>query len=341
MKIEGEKMRTRLTNLLLSLFILICSTAAAENSVALRAAIDVGMGGPKLQIAEVDLKTNKIVKVLHTQRYFVNFYDGCINHQLSSEVMTQGLEAFKNAIKTAYSFNANDIVAIATASFRSAINGLEFADTIQKQTGVKVHVVDQNLEGILAFRAALSKIDACYENVIVWDIGGGSIQFISQEEDGSYLVDCGEEGVGAFNDYIIGAIQCHDIKQCKTPNPMSSTDIIKAITYAHDQSQKINKIVKDKLNNSNAKVIGVGNAFGYGIASMVGKDAFHIDEIKKVARNLAGKTDADLGGGEFAFCEGSNVLLAYGFMQGLGIDNIQILHINNADGAMVYEPFWE
>lgn len=334
-------MRTISTNFLLNLFILIFSTAAAENPVALRAAIDVGMGGPKLQIAEVDLKTNKIVKVLHTQRYFVNFYEGCINQQLSSEIMTQGLEAFKNAIKTAYSFNANDIVAIATASFRSALNGLEFADTIQKQTGVKVHVVDQNLEGKLAFRAALSKVDANYENVIVWDIGGGSIQFISQEEDSSYLVDCGKEGVGAFNDYIIGTIQCHDIKECKTPNPMSSTDIIKAITYARDQSQKINKIIKDKLNNSAAKVIGVGNAFGYGIASMVGKDAFYIDEIKNVASNLVGKTDADLGGGEYAFCEGSNVLLAYGFMQGLGIDNIQILHINNADGAMVYEPFWE
>jgi len=33
----------------------------------IRAAIDIGMGGPKLQIAEVDTVTNKIVKTIHTQ----------------------------------------------------------------------------------------------------------------------------------------------------------------------------------------------------------------------------------------------------------------------------------
>lgn len=332
-------MRTKSANFLLSLFLLIFSAAATENPV-LRAAIDIGMGGPKLQIAEVDLETNKIVKVLHTQRYFVNFYD-CVDHRLTVNAMKQGLEAFKNAVQTARSYNANHIVAIATASFRSASNGMEFADTIQKETGVKVYVIDQNLEGRLAFRAALSKIDVDSEYVIVWDIGGGSVQFVGQAVDGAYLVDCGKEGTGVFNDYIIGEIQCRDIKKCKTPNPMSSEDILRAITYAQNLSQKVNKIFKDKIKHSETRVIGVGNAFGYGIASMVGKDAFRLGDIKEVAHNLVGKTDADLGGGEFAFCEGSNVLFAYGFMQGLGIDYVQILHVNNADGAMVYEPFWE
>lgn len=319
-----------------------CSTVTAS-PVTVRAAIDIGMGGPKLQVAEVDLKTNKIVKVLHTQRYFVNFYDSIcqsVNKQISLDAMAQGLEAFKDAVKTAHSFNTNGIVAIATASFRSASNGIEFADIIQQETGVKVNVIDQNLEGILAFQAVLSKIGTAPDNLVVWDIGGGSIQLIGQTVDGEYLVDCGQEGVGAFNDYIINSIQSRDIKECKTPNPMSSEDILQATAYAKNLSHKVNKLFRDKISQPYTRVIGVGNAFGYGIASMVGKDAFSLDDIRIVARNLADKTDADLGGGDFAFCEGSNVLLAFGFMLGLGIDHIQILQVNNADGAMIYEPFW-
>ncbi len=81
--------------------------------------------------------------------------------------------------------------------------------------------------------------------------------------------------------------------------------------------------------------------FGYGIAAMVAdKNPFCLDDLATVVHDLVGKTDADLGGGEFAFCEGSNTLLAFGFMRGLGIKQVDILNVNNADGAMIYEPFW-
>lgn len=327
---------------LLCLFCFIYADVSA-NSMTVRAAIDIGMGGPKLQVAEVDLESNKIIKTLHTQRYFVNFYDSIdqsSSRELSLETMEKGLDAVKNAIKTAHFFDTNGIVAIATASFRSASNGMEFAEIIEKETGVKVHVIDQDLEGRLAFQAALAKTETGAENLIVWDIGGGSIQLVSQGVDGEYLVDSGKEGVGAFNDYIIKNIQSRDPKECKTPNPMSSEDILQAITYARNLSCKVDPAFKAKISQPQTRVVGVGNAFGYGIASMIGKDLFCLEDSAAATCHLAGKTDVDLGGGDFAFCEGSNVLLAYGFMLGLNISHVQVLHINNADGAIIYKPFW-
>lgn len=326
--------------------ILLSSTLFATNTDAhvVRAAIDIGMGGPKLQVAEVDLKTNKIVKLLHSQRYFVNFYEGISKdngNRLSAEVMTQGLDAFKNAINVAHSFKADGIVAIATASFRAASNGLEFAKEIQDETAIQVHIVDQNLEGKLAFQAVLSKMDTQPESLIVWDIGGGSIQFVGMTSDGFYLIDCGEEGVGAFNDYIIGNIQRQNIKERKTPNPMSNSDVLRAQTYACSLSQKVNQSINDKFKDPTTKVVGAGSVFGHGIAAMVGKNAFCFDDIAAVVQGLAGKTDADFGGGDFAFCEGSNTILAFGFMQGLRIEKISILNVNNADGALIYEAFWK
>lgn len=318
--------------------------ATNTDTHVVRAAIDIGMGGPKLQVAEVDLKTNKIVKMLHSQRYFVNFYEGISKdngNRLSAEVMTLGLEAFKSAVNIAHSFKADGIVAIATASFRSASNGLEFAKKIQDETTIKVHIVDQELEGKLAFQAVLSKIDIQPESLIVWDIGGGSIQFVGMASDGTYLIDCGEEGVGAFNDYIIGSIQCQNIKECKTPNPMSNSDVLRAQTYACSLSQKVNQAISDKLKVPTTKVVGAGSVFGHGIATMVGKNAFYFDDIAAVVQGLAGKTDADFGGGDFAFCEGSNTILTLGLMQGLGIEKMCVLNVNNADGALIYEVFWK
>lgn len=328
----------------LSLFLLSSTLFATDQDHVIRAAIDIGMGGPKLQVAEVDLNTNKIVKLLHSQRYFVNFYEGISKdngNRLSAKVMAQGLEAFKSAVNDAHSFKADGIVAIATASFRFASNGLEFAKEIEDKTAIKVHIVDQNLEGKLAFQAALSKIDIQPENLIVWDVGGGSIQFVGIASDGSYLIDCGEEGAGAFNDYIIGNIQCQNIKECNTPNPMSSDDVLRAQTYACSLSQKIDTSISDKLKDPATKVVGAGSVFGHGIAAMVGKNAFCFDDIAAVVQGLAGKTDAEFGGGDFAFCEGSNIILAFGFMQGLGIEKMCILNVNNADGALIYEAFWK
>jgi exopolyphosphatase / guanosine-5'-triphosphate,3'-diphosphate pyrophosphatase len=319
-------------------------SATTQNDRVIRAAIDIGMGGPKLQVAEIDTKTNKIVKMLHTQRYFVNFYDSIsknANNHLSSEVMAEGRKAFKDAIDTAHSFDTDGIVAIATASFRSAANGEQFADEIQNETGVKVHIVDQNLEGKLAFQAILSKTDINPENLVVWDVGGGSIQFVAMAPDGSCLVDCGKEGVGVFTDYIIESIQHRNIEKFASPNPMSAEDINQATSYARNLSKKVEGVFKEKITHPTTSIVGAGSVFGYGIAKMLNRNSFTIEDLAVVIEDLAGKTDADLGGGDYAFCEGTNAILVLGFMQTLNIQQMQIINVNNADGALIYESFWQ
>jgi exopolyphosphatase / guanosine-5'-triphosphate,3'-diphosphate pyrophosphatase len=302
-----------------------------------RAAIDIGMGGPKLLIAEIDVEANKIVNTVHSQKCFVNFYVGK-DRRLSSEVMEQGLAAFKTMLDAARSFHADGIVAIATASLRSASNGLEFAQIIQDETGIQVHIIDQELEGQLAFQAVLAKMDVAPEDLVVWDIGGGSIQFIAQSADGSFLVDCGNEGVGAFNEHIISKIQCRNMGERKTANPLSASEISQAEMHARDLSQGVHAFFKEKCASTETTVVGAGSVFGYGVASLVGKHAFSLDEMTEGISRLPDKTDADFDG-SFAFCEG--VLLAYGYMQGLGIKHMHIVHVNNADGALVHLPFWE
>lgn len=318
-------------------------SAETQPDISVRAAIDIGMSGPKLQVAEIDKKTSKIIRTLHTQRYVVNFYDSLAkspDHCLSQEIKLQGLQAFKEAVDKALTFNPEGIIAIATAAFRSAENGEDFADELEAETGVKVSIIDQNVEGILAFNAVLAKTAIDPEHLVVWDVGGGSIQFITLS-DGEYVIFGIDEGSGQFKDHIIETIQCRNPQECLTPNPMSSRDVTQATVFASELVEEIDpKIFTDKIPRPTTTVVGVGSVFGYGIDGIQHKNPFTLEDLTQVVQTLPGKTDTDFGGGTFAFCEGSNAILVLGIMQTLHIHQVQTLHVNNADGALVFELFW-
>lgn len=327
--------------LLLSIF---TPLTADSTNVVIRAAIDVGSGGPKLRIAEVDLTANKIIKILHVQQYPVIFQESLSKGSdkiLSAEIMLQGIQAIKHAITVARSFKTEGIVIIGASIFRNALNGEQFAQDIHSEVALPVHILDQKLEGTLAFQAVSAKPSINSENLVVWDIGGGSTQFIGIN-NGSYLIDGSNEGSGPFRDFIIESIQRQDIKEYRSPNPISQEHANLAKAYAADLATKVDRFFRDKLREPKAEVVGVGSVFGRGIiALMPGKNPFTIEDLTAAVDKLLGKTDIDLGGGDFACIEVSNALLALGFMEGLGVQQMKIIYINNADGAMVYKAFWE
>lgn len=331
--------------LVFSLFLCIITPLTAENTnIVIRAAIDVGSGGPKLRIAEVDLTANKIIKVLHVQQYPVIFQESLSrgsDKTLNAEIMLQGIQAIKHAITVAKLFKAEGIVMIGASIFRNALNGEQFAQDIHSEVGLPVHILDQELEGKLAFQAVLAKTSIKSENLVVWDIGGGSTQFIGIN-DGSYLIDGSNEGSGPFRDFIIESIQRRDIKEYRSPNPISQEQANLAKAHAADLSMKVDQVFRDKLRDLKVEVVGVGSVFGNGItALMPGKNPFTIEDLTAAVHKLVGKSDIDLGGGGFACIEVSNALLALGFMKGLDIKQISIIDVNNADGAIVYKAFWE
>jgi exopolyphosphatase / guanosine-5'-triphosphate,3'-diphosphate pyrophosphatase len=330
---------------LLAFSVVLCISTpliAKDTNVIIRAAIDIGSGGPKLRVAEVDLAVNKIIKILHIQQYPVIFQESLSKGRiLNAEIMLQGIQAIKDAISVAESFKAEGVVMIGASIFRNALNGEQFALDIRSEVGLPVHIVDQDLEGKLAFQAVLAKTSINRENLVVWDIGGGSTQFVGVD-DGSYLIDGSNEGSGSFRDFIIESIQCRDVKECRTPNPISQEQANLARAHAADLAMKVDQIFRDKLRRQKAEVVGVGSVFGRGItALMPGKNPFTIEDLVVAVHNLVGKSDIDLGGGDFACIEVSNALLALGFMEGLDIKQMNIIDVNNADGALVYKSFWE
>ena len=328
---------TSLIKSILVLHLFLCAIPSFGSVV--RAAIDVGSGGPKLRVEEVDLSTHRIARILQIQEYPVAFQDALSrsnDRMLSPQVIHQGLEGIKAAITTAKSFEAEKIVILGASIFRNAANGEQFANEIQKETSLPVYVLDQDLEGKLAFQAALAHTGADGDNLVVWDLGGGSYQFIGADE-----IYKSHDASGPFRDYIIETIQGKNLKEHRTPNPITREDAVLAEAHAFVLSFKVHPVFQIKTRSPSTQVVGVGSAFSRGIAPLMEKNHFTVGELALLTQSLIGKADSDLGNSIFSCCDVSNALLVLGFMKGLGIKEMTTVDINNADGALLYKNFWE
>lgn len=311
----------------------------------IRAAIDIGSGATKLKVAEVDLDSKKIDKVLATENFSVQYQETLLNskdHLFTEAIMQQGIDAISKSKAIAESHGAKKVVAVATASFRSAKNAEEFIERIYQETGVRVYIIDQDLEGILNFEAATAEVEFPPEDIIVWDIGGGSYQFTTLDKEGKIVVYRGTDASVPFRNHVITHIKRQDLKETNTPNPISPNQMSQTQAKAREIAEKVDAVFKEKILNPDTKVVGVGNIFAYNIHPIVSKNSPYTQEQLDCAiQRLIGKTDLQVGGGDYANVFITNPALVIGFMQSLGIDEVHIEDINNADGALLYPEFWQ
>lgn len=312
---------------------------------AVRAAIDIGSGATKLKVAEVNLDTGKIEKVLANESFSVQYQEALEKSPdglFDEAVMQNGIEALKKSQEIAKKYGADKVVAVATASFRKAANVKPFVERITKETGVNVHIIDQDLEGVLGFQASAAQVEGDPKDVIIWDIGGGSYQFSTLDHKGDIVVHRGHDASIPFKNHVIQAIKKENPSRTNTPNPLKKGEMLAAKSHAHQVSEKVDALFKRKISEPNTKVVGIGNIFAYGIHPLVDKkSSFTKEELLHKVHTLEGKTDKDLGGGDYVNVAVTNPIMVLGFMEKLGIDKVEIADVNNADGALLYSAFWE
>src|SRR2546423_1844313 len=67
---------------------------------------------------------------------------------------------------------------IATEACRSAANGAEFRERVQREVGLELEIVDRETEAELAAVGCTPLMDPVAEGVILFDIGGGSSEIV-------------------------------------------------------------------------------------------------------------------------------------------------------------------
>jgi exopolyphosphatase/guanosine-5'-triphosphate,3'-diphosphate pyrophosphatase len=328
-------------------FVIAFSLPSIRNSLAkgeVRAALDIGSGATNLKIAKIDPKTNKLVATLFEKSIPVPYQkhlEQSPTNTFDEEVITQGIKAIQTLKEISEQHHAKKIVAVATAAFRQAANAQQVTQTIEQKTGVKVHIINQDEEGILAFRGALAIAPVTPQDAVVWDIGGGSMQLTTLSPQGTYLIEKGKLASIPFKNFVLENIKGTDPKISSSPNPLIEQDMKTSLIYARQKAEETSSFMKEKLAHPDTRVFAVGSLFNYGILPVVKDHLFTIQTLDEAVMKWANKTDSELPGGSLVEVTVTNPLLVLGYMQELHIKQVDILNVNNTDGVLTYPPYWE
>ncbi len=146
------------------------------------AAMDLGTNSFHLVI--VEQKPNGKLLLLDRQKEIIRLgsQKGKNLSLISDEEIDKAVKIISNFLKLAKRYNAK-VRAVATSAVREAKNQKVFIDTVLKETGVIVEVIEGRKEAELIFQGIKKALNVKDKKVFCVDIGGGSTEFIYAENE--------------------------------------------------------------------------------------------------------------------------------------------------------------
>ncbi|MBC7384456.1 MAG: phosphatase [Bacteroidia bacterium] len=158
----------------------------------MQAIIDLGTNTFHLLIAEIK---NGILYENYQMQIPVKIGKGGINNgYITDESFERGMFALKQFAQTIEAFQIREVKAIATSAIRNAVNGEAFMEAAKERYGITIEIISGEKEAELIFKGASKSFKLPDENILVMDIGGGSVEFIlakKQELIWSYSFEIG------------------------------------------------------------------------------------------------------------------------------------------------------
>ena len=145
------------------------------------AVIDLGTNTFNLLIADV---CNGMVDVIHTEKDGVAIGMGGLNNGvIVSDAILRGLKTLTHFADMCERHFVDEIKAFGTSALRGAINGLDFVNLIEKETGILVKIISGDDEARLIYEGVKWTYPFDQETMVM-DVGGGSTEFILADHFG-------------------------------------------------------------------------------------------------------------------------------------------------------------
>jgi exopolyphosphatase / guanosine-5'-triphosphate,3'-diphosphate pyrophosphatase len=144
--------------------------------------LDIGTNSIHLVLVEIgkDLSVQVIDRAKENTRLGdTSFQDG----YLSETAIHRGLSAVRRFKKLADIHNVSKLKAVATSAVREAVNGGDFLEMIERETGITVDVITGEEEARLIYLAVKHSIPLSKEHPsLIMDIGGGSVELMIADD---------------------------------------------------------------------------------------------------------------------------------------------------------------
>lgn len=199
------------------------------------AAIDVGTNSVHMVVVKIQPKLPAFT-IIGREKDTVrlgNFRPG--TDCLSDEAMERGVAALKRCKQIADSYNADDIVTVATSATREARNGQVFLDRVRDEVGLDINLISGLEEARRIYLGVLSGMELNGKPHAIIDIGGGSTEIIL--------------GTGERHRFLsstkVGAVRLN--AQMVTTNPISKTEFLQLQAYVRGRLEPSIDKLKAKL----------------------------------------------------------------------------------------------
>jgi len=140
------------------------------------AAIDFGTNTARLLIA--DSRGKGEFEHVCLEREIVRLGGGFSREQgLSHEAIQRGIACLARFAAIMRQYGVLQCRAVATSAVRDALNGPSFVERVRQETGIALTVISGTVEGTLTLAGVMAGLDQQHEEMLLFDIGGGSTEF--------------------------------------------------------------------------------------------------------------------------------------------------------------------
>ena len=168
------------------------------------------MSSEKLRLAAIDLGTNSFHMVIVEEceekgiveidrvKDMICIGRGSIStKKLDSLAMEEGVATLRNFIVLATQRDVapHNIIAFATSAIREAENRDEFIEMVRRETGLKVRVITGKEEAQFIYYGVRNAVTLRDKPDLLFDIGGGSVEFIIADRSKVHLLESRKIGV--------------------------------------------------------------------------------------------------------------------------------------------------
>lgn len=322
-------------------FISGCAALTEQTCMEHRAAFDVGSATIKMKTASFNKCRPAPIRIIRHQEAKVPFAESTWNRTLSLNVRNEGIEQIQAMKDEALSAGAQTFAGVATAAFRQADNAADFLAEIKAKTGINIRLISQEEEAVLGYQAALTQVRKPAGAIIVWDIGGNSMQMVMKDKAQKYRVYRGQMASISYKNQIIEKVHRRPADGQTSPNPIGGRNLLTALELAMNAAGDVPDEIKRFLRQAGTTVIGIGAVHNQSIRKQLGgKTTYRRAELRKVLGKKLDLTDAQVGG-PFADTDVSNLILVWGFMQKLDIAEVHLADVNLTDGILNDPAFWK
>lgn len=158
------------------------------------AIIDLGSNTFHLLIVEKQKEAPGFKELYRERQFLYISSDGLARiPEVKMHAALDCLRRFKAAIDR---FHCQGIMAVGTATLRSASNGQELMDKIYTETGIKLNIISGEREAELIYRGNRFLQLQSQVPSLIMDIGGGSVEFILQSAGSKEILEFQSHNIG-------------------------------------------------------------------------------------------------------------------------------------------------